>query len=366
MRPVKTNQLIKAPRRDVEWHGQPRTPEQIGQSDDPLASAESGGMPAALVRIDSLRGSDSPRLAGEDPQHLRALAELEAPLPPILVHRTSMRVIDGMHRVRVAQLRGEQHIYARFFEGDEAECFVLAVQTNVQHGLPLSLADRKAAASRVIGSYPQWSDRRIAAVAGVSARTVGTLRARITDTAERGGDEVRVGRDGRARPVDTDRRREHARKLLADNPNLSLRAIAREVGISPETVRDVRTRMRTDARPERPEHPPSRGAPDAGTAGAPRRGPGTDQQTKAHASNGVPAISMLVTDPALRSTEVGRALLLTLNTSASLPRYRGQISSSVPGYCLPTIIEAAHACGQIWEDFALYMQRCAQLDNQGR
>jgi AraC-like DNA-binding protein len=366
VRPVRTNQPIKAPRREVEWHSQPGLPEQIGQSDDLPASAESGEMSAALVRIDSLRGSDSPRLAGEDPQHLRALAELEAPLPPILVHRTSMRVIDGMHRVRVAQLRGEQHIYARFFEGDEAECFVLAVQTNVQHGLPLSLADRKAAATRVIGSYPQWSDRRIAAVAGVSARTVATLRTRITNTAEHGDDEVRVGRDGRARPVDTDRRREHARKLLVDNPSLSLRAIAREVGISPETVRDVRSRMQADERAERPVHQGGRGAPNAGTAGTPRRGPAMHQHTKAHASNGVPALSMLMADPALRSTEVGRALLLTLNTSASLPRYRGQISSSVPGYCLPTIIEAAHACGQIWEDFALYMQRCAQLDNQRR
>jgi ParB-like chromosome segregation protein Spo0J len=325
-----------------------------------LASAESGEKSAALVRIDSLRGSDSPRLAGEDPQHLRALAELDGPLPPILVHRASMRVIDGMHRLRVAQLRGEQHIYARFFEGDDAESFVLAVQTNVQHGLPLSLADRKAAASRVISSYPQWSDRRIAEVAGVSARTAAALRSRLVSSSADGNDVVRVGRDGRARPVDADGRREQARKLLAGNPGLSLRAVAREAGISPETVRDVRTRMHAGELCERHAHQRGGGPPATGTLGASGRSPAPHHCTRPATAHDVPALSVLMADPALRSTEIGRALLRTLNTSASLPSYRRQISSSVPGYCIPAIIEAAHACRQIWDEFALYLQRRTQ------
>jgi hypothetical protein len=37
---------------------------------------------------------------------------------------------------------------------------VLAVQVNVTHGLPLSLADRKVAASRIIDCYPGWSNRQ--------------------------------------------------------------------------------------------------------------------------------------------------------------------------------------------------------------
>jgi hypothetical protein len=57
-----------------------------------------------------------------------------------------MRVIDGMYRLLAARMRGDSEIEARFFEGDDASSYVLAVKSNVEHGLPLSLADRKVAA----------------------------------------------------------------------------------------------------------------------------------------------------------------------------------------------------------------------------
>jgi ParB-like chromosome segregation protein Spo0J len=51
-----------------------------------------------------------------------------------------MRVIDGIHRVEAAKLRGAKEIEARLFDGDESASYVLAVQANVTHGLPLSRA----------------------------------------------------------------------------------------------------------------------------------------------------------------------------------------------------------------------------------
>ena len=57
-------------------------------------------------------------------EHIRSLAELQDELPPILVHRTTMRVIDGMHRLKAAILRGERTIEATFYDGDDAEAFV--------------------------------------------------------------------------------------------------------------------------------------------------------------------------------------------------------------------------------------------------
>ncbi len=42
--------------------------------------------------------------------HARSLAQTEADLPPIVVHRTTTRVIDGMHRLTAAGLRGEREI----------------------------------------------------------------------------------------------------------------------------------------------------------------------------------------------------------------------------------------------------------------
>lgn len=321
---------------------------------------ELAGPPIVQVRIDSLRGSDSPRLAGEDPGHLRALADLDGPLPPIVVHRQSMRVIDGMHRLRAAQLRGEKHVQARFFDGDEAACFVLAVEANVLHGLPLSLADRKVAAARILTSYPEWSDRRIATVAGLSARTVAAIREHRTSGARR-LEAVRIGRDGRARPLDAARRRARASKLLADNPTASLRAIAREAGISPETVRGLRARLELAGASEEGQ----------GQTGSAHRGVSTGKRRKlsvpsCHApgpdgTTDLSVVSTLTADPALRSTDLGRALLRMLNSSAALARYGEQISGSVPSYCLPTLAEAARACSQTWQDFAAYIENVRSL-----
>jgi hypothetical protein len=48
-----------------------------------------------------------PRLKGESQAHIQGLAEVGGGLPPILVHRQSMRILDGMHRVRAAIVRGD-------------------------------------------------------------------------------------------------------------------------------------------------------------------------------------------------------------------------------------------------------------------
>lgn len=69
--------------------------------------AASGDLPRK-VAVGSLLPADSPRLNGIDEDHARALAETGQVLPPILVHGSSMRIIDGMHRARAAQIRGHE------------------------------------------------------------------------------------------------------------------------------------------------------------------------------------------------------------------------------------------------------------------
>lgn len=73
------------------------------------------------------------------------------------------------------------------------------VAANVPHDMPLSQADRRAAVTRLIASHPQLSDRAIAHVAGLSAKTVAAIRRRSTDAVPQLNG--RVGRDGRVRPV---------------------------------------------------------------------------------------------------------------------------------------------------------------------
>ena len=83
--------------------------------------------------IADLRPADSPRLDGVDLAHALRLAEVPAELPPILVHRQSLRVIDGSHRVRAARHRGQERIEAVLVDCDPPEAFVLAVEANVAH-----------------------------------------------------------------------------------------------------------------------------------------------------------------------------------------------------------------------------------------
>ncbi|GAA4547962.1 ParB/RepB/Spo0J family partition protein [Amycolatopsis samaneae] len=138
-------------------------------------------LPVETIPVAAVRPSDSPRLEGEDSEHVGRLAGIVTGLPPIVVHRPTMRVVDGMHRLGAAVLRGETRIAARFFEGSAEDAFVLAVGLNTVHGLPLSPADRRAAATRIVGTHPHWSDRTIAAATGLAYTTVASIRGHFAE-----------------------------------------------------------------------------------------------------------------------------------------------------------------------------------------
>jgi ParB-like chromosome segregation protein Spo0J len=152
-----------------------------------------------------------------------------------------MRVIDGMRRLAAASLQGRESIEVIFFDGSEADVFMRAVQENVTRGLPLPYPDRRAAAKRIITSHPHMSDRAIGRVAGLTGKTEAVIRKSSTDQAAQSN--VRLGRDGKFRPIDSTERRKRAAELLGSQPNASLRDVARECGISPATVLDVRKRI---------------------------------------------------------------------------------------------------------------------------
>lgn len=109
----------------------------------------------------------------------------------------------------------------------------------MSHGLPLNLADRKAAAVRILQAHPGWSDRAIATVAGLSPVTVRTLRECATGNP--GQLPTRLGRDGRLRPLDAGGGGRPGCWSSARTP--SLREVARSAGVSVGTVRDVLRRL---------------------------------------------------------------------------------------------------------------------------
>jgi ParB-like chromosome segregation protein Spo0J len=112
-----------------------------------------------------------------------------------------MRVVDGMHRVMAASLQGREAIDVIFLDGSEADIFLRAVQENIAHGLPLSRADRRAAAERIIASHPHMSDRAIGHSVGLAAKIVADIRRRRSSE-DLSQLSARVGRDGRVRPVE--------------------------------------------------------------------------------------------------------------------------------------------------------------------
>ncbi|MEV5575410.1 ParB N-terminal domain-containing protein [Spirillospora sp. NPDC052269] len=301
------------------------------------------------VPVSALLAADSPRDAGENEEHVETLAAAGAGLPPIIVHRATMRVIDGLHRLKAARLRGEDSIEVRYFEGDEADAFVVAVKANIAHGLPLSLADRKRAAARIIGTHPHWSDRMIASVTGLAPATLAELRRRITGVS--GSEDVRVGQDGRVRPISSAAGRRRAGELITENPALSLRQVARLAGISPETVRDVRNRL---ARGEDPVPAPRRSG-----------GSGTRQNDvparpvpieRPAAPDPLMIVDRLRSDPALRFSEAGRDLLRLLGLHMLRPEQWNRIVNGVPPHCGPIVAELARACSDKWSELAVRVE----------
>nr|WP_042187341.1 ParB/RepB/Spo0J family partition protein [Kibdelosporangium sp. MJ126-NF4]CEL18014.1 StrR protein [Kibdelosporangium sp. MJ126-NF4]CTQ90758.1 StrR protein [Kibdelosporangium sp. MJ126-NF4] len=285
------------------------------------------------IAVAALLPADSPRCAGESDEHVRALANSGAVLPPIIVHRSSMRVIDGMHRLKAAQARGHAQIDVRFFDGNEADAFVLAVRANTTHGLPLSSADREASAIRIFATHPEWSDRAIAAATGLSTRTVSAIRARTTGAGHQLN--TRVGRDGRVRPVDPAAGRRRAHQVIRTRPTASVRDIAREAGVGIGTARDVRERLR------RGEDPVPEGL---------RRPAAQDNEL-------LPLLRNLMKDPSLRFTEHGRKLLRVLGAIAMSAEEYKPMAKVVPHYCATAVAELARRCADVCRELAEELEK---------
>jgi len=331
--------------------------------------------PVVSVEIERLTLEGSPRLAGEDLEHARMLASVQDKLPPITVRRQTMQVIDGRHRIHAALLNGRSVIDARLVDCTERTAFALAVRENIAHGLPLSLADRRAAAVSIMDSHPHWSDRVVAEQTGLSDKTVSALRAANTvpGAAEQ---SARLGRDGRLRPLNSAARRRRAAAMLKEDPTAGLREIARSTGLSPATVRDVRIRIDEgkDPVPARYSntgtgaatgHRAGAGAnraagvaPRADSADqggesasaqpaqqpvAPRRSPSAIERI-----NRNDLLAKLMGDPSLKFNDSGRNLLRWLDRYSVNPENCETLAPNIPDHWALPIANLARSCATAW------------------
>lgn len=301
------------------------------------------GVHVSTVFVTDLVISPMVRLNGVDNSHVAVLAEIADP-PPIVVHRPSMVVIDGVHRVLATLARGGSQIGARFFDGSVEDAFLLAVQLNRAHGLPLSRKDRRKAVARMLLVHPEWSDRRLAAAAGVSHKTVASVRrAGESEDSVRGvgtNSEVRIGRDGRARPTNAAGGRLRANELLDEDPQAPTRKIAASAGISPSTVSDIRRRMQEDSDPV-----------------APRRGAGPGLAVPAADEEPASLLERLGLDPSLRSTLNGRTLLRVLRAQAGVLVRMDEMARAVPAHRTGHVALLGRLYADAWLQFADELER---------
>ncbi|MGW8768778.1 transcriptional regulator [Streptomyces sp. NPDC055815] len=334
-------------------------------SAEPNVTVTKGEREIASVPISALLPGDSPRLEGHDADHVARLMELDSQLPPILVHRRSMRVIDGLHRLMAAFLKGDETIDAVLFDGSVEEAFLRAVQANVTHGLPLSRADRRAAAARIIASHPEMSDRAIARLAGLGAKAVAAIRRGAVDAPPV---RARIGRDGKLRPLNSEEGRRRAAELVAENPQASLREVARHAGISPATVSDVKKRLLSGESPlpERKSHASESGGAQPGSVIAQDLG---EQHT---ARRGRPVqpdpaalVEKLLRDPSLRHKEEGRQLLRVLQLNALGDQRWARLAEAVPSHCGSLVVDLARRYAETWTEFARELDgRMLNIDDE--
>jgi hypothetical protein len=209
------------------------------------------GDTAQDLPLEAIAAGPAIRSPGLDNEHVTLLMGTVDEWPPIVVWGDKCLVVDGAHRLEAARRLGRTTVAAVRFLGTRDEAFVESVRRNLEHGLPLTLRDRRRAAHRVLAGHPDWSDRRIGSLCGLSGKSVGRLRrnesSRLSST--RGVVvelQRRTGRDGKTRPVQPGEVRDRIRRALAENPRGSLRTIAAMAGSSPETVRTVKANLIQD------------------------------------------------------------------------------------------------------------------------
>lgn len=294
------------------------------------------------VEIKLLKLEMSPRFGGQDLDHVRTLSFRFDDCPPILVERSTSTVIDGVHRVLAAKMLGRDTIGVHYFEGSHEDAFVEAVRANVTHGKPLTLAEREAAAGKLLEMHADWSNRLIGHVCGLSDKTVGRLR---KTTAELPQLSSRVGRDGRHRPVDSRPLRNEIAEALRARPDSNPEELAQLLSTSASTVRDVRNRLQRGDSPT----PSERGVKA-----------GDQQRSASTKSNGARrAVSAAIEwrdDRAILALPRGTELAEWLDQTKIRASRWASLVDEIPLGRIPQLIEEAQARAVEWSNFATALE----------
>ncbi len=135
-------------------------------------------LPLTAINVDY---SLQPRINKRNEQHVEALKETPGAWPPLTVVQdgASYLLIDGFHRLEAAQKLGLDAVSMRVVAAPaDGGLRGLAFSLNSEHGLALTLADRKAHARYLLteGGLANHSDREVANRCGLSDKTIAAIR----------------------------------------------------------------------------------------------------------------------------------------------------------------------------------------------
>jgi hypothetical protein len=104
--------------------------------------------------------------------------------PPVVVFHdgNDYWLGDGFHRVEAARKINRETIVAEIRKGSARDAILHGVGSNASHGLRRTQADKRRAVERLLKDleWGRWSDRKIAEIAKVDHKTVGTIRRALT------------------------------------------------------------------------------------------------------------------------------------------------------------------------------------------
>src|SRR5262249_47223100 len=103
-----------------------------------------------------------------------------ATFPPVVVFYdgADFWLGEGYHRVAAARKIGHDTITAEIKEGSSRDAILYGVGANATHGLRRTQADKRRAVEKLLKDpeWARWSDRKIADIAKVDHKPVGTIR----------------------------------------------------------------------------------------------------------------------------------------------------------------------------------------------
>jgi ParB-like chromosome segregation protein Spo0J len=105
------------------------------------------------------------------------------PAPVLFQVGKSLLIADGHHRRQAMATAG---LKAAVFEvriGTHEDCVRFALQANIKHGLMRTNADKRASAKLAITEFPKEPDTKLAELAGVSDKTVASVRKAMQEAA---------------------------------------------------------------------------------------------------------------------------------------------------------------------------------------